>query len=175
MRFLVSAALAALTMTSVAHARPVFSAAERAEGLTEGRGMGLAIPAENNGYPGPRHLLDAADTLGLSAGQREAVQKLFVAMRAEAIPAARRLLADEATLDRLFIEKRATLADIKTASDRASQSESELRVIHLKYHLATRSLLTPAQLTAYAGLGSHPDQVGASEHHHGAAEAPPPR
>ena len=47
--------------------------------LREGRGMGLARAAELNGYPGPRHVLDAAreGRLHLSPGQLQAVQRLF--------------------------------------------------------------------------------------------------
>ena len=61
-----------------------YSAAERAAGLREGRGMGLAMPAESNGYPGPRHVLEVADQLGLSAEQRARTQSLFDAMRGDA-------------------------------------------------------------------------------------------
>ena len=35
--------------------------------LKAGRGMGLALPAELNGYPGPAHVLELSDQLGLSA------------------------------------------------------------------------------------------------------------
>jgi hypothetical protein len=35
--------------------------------LRAGRGMGLALAAELNGYPGPMHVLELADALGLSA------------------------------------------------------------------------------------------------------------
>ena len=34
--------------------------------LKAGRGMGLALPAELNGYPGPVHVLELSDQLGLS-------------------------------------------------------------------------------------------------------------
>ena len=67
-----------------ARAAPVFSAEERAEGLLEGRGMGLAAAAENNGYPGPWHVLDAADQLKLSAEQRKQTAQLVDAMKAKA-------------------------------------------------------------------------------------------
>lgn len=39
---------------------------EEIKELREGRGMGLARAAELNGYPGPRHVLDAADAGKLS-------------------------------------------------------------------------------------------------------------
>jgi hypothetical protein len=54
--------------------------------LRAGRGMGLALPAELNGYPGPSHVLENADALGLSAEQRERTKGLFEAMNAEAVP-----------------------------------------------------------------------------------------
>lgn len=34
--------------------------------LRAGRGMGLALTAELNGYPGPSHLVELADQLGFS-------------------------------------------------------------------------------------------------------------
>src|SRR5260370_41824435 len=54
--------------------------------LKAGRGMGLALAAELNGYPGPSNLLELADQLGLSDAQRNTVRSLFEAMRAETIP-----------------------------------------------------------------------------------------
>src|ERR671938_205396 len=52
--------------------------------LNAGRGMGLALAAELNGYPGPSHVLELADKLELSADQRASMQRLFDAMKAEA-------------------------------------------------------------------------------------------
>src|SRR6188768_1977014 len=54
--------------------------------LGAGRGMGLALAAELNGYPGPSHVLELADALELSADQRTRVKVLFDAMKAEAMP-----------------------------------------------------------------------------------------
>ena len=45
--------------------------------LTAGRGMGLALAAEFNGYPGPRHMLDLASQLSLTDEQRTGIQQLF--------------------------------------------------------------------------------------------------
>ena len=44
--------------------------AEQMTALAAGRGMGSALAAELNGYPGPLHVLELADPLGLSEGQR---------------------------------------------------------------------------------------------------------
>src|SRR6266436_8209713 len=54
--------------------------------LRAGRGMGLALAAELNGYPGPSHVLELADKLGLSADQRARVGQFFESMRQEALP-----------------------------------------------------------------------------------------
>src|SRR5579883_151022 len=65
-------------------ARPVKALSdEQIADLKAGRGMGLALAAELNGYPGPRHLLDLADQLSLTPAQRAEVQRLFDAMAAE--------------------------------------------------------------------------------------------
>ncbi|MEO8319793.1 MAG: hypothetical protein ABI561_15865 [Bradyrhizobium sp.] len=48
--------------------RPVKALSEQqVADLKAGRGMGLALPAELNGYPGPSHLLELADRLNLSS------------------------------------------------------------------------------------------------------------
>ncbi|MDP2956413.1 MAG: hypothetical protein Q8N53_08320 [Longimicrobiales bacterium] len=39
--------------------------------------MGMARPAELNGFPGPRHVLDLADLLALAPDQRSEVQGIF--------------------------------------------------------------------------------------------------
>src|SRR5262245_40913588 len=51
-----------------------------------GRGMGLALAAELNGYPGPLHVLELADQIELSGEQRERVRQLYDSMKAEAVP-----------------------------------------------------------------------------------------
>ena len=46
--------------------------------LGAGRGMGFALAAELNGYPGPSHVLELADRLELTAGQRAGIKALFI-------------------------------------------------------------------------------------------------
>ena len=54
--------------------------------LKAGRGMGLALAAELNGYPGPIHAIELADKLGLSPDQIAKLRELFESMKAETIP-----------------------------------------------------------------------------------------
>ena len=42
--------------------------------LRAGRGMGLALPAELNRYPGPMHVLELAEPLRLSPRQRRRME-----------------------------------------------------------------------------------------------------
>src|SRR6516165_11770416 len=70
--------------------------------LRAGLGMSLALAAELNGYPGPRHTLELADELTLTEEQRTKVKELFAAMTAESIPIGEKLFAEEAELDRQF-------------------------------------------------------------------------
>ena len=84
--------------------------------LRAGRGMGLALAAELNGYPGPMHVLELADALELVAEQRSRTLALFEAMKAETIPIGERLIAEEAALDRLFADRRVTRASLDAAT-----------------------------------------------------------
>src|SRR6186997_2537671 len=84
-------------------ARPVKALSDQQiADLKAGRGMGLALAAELNGYPGPSHLLELADQLALTADQRAIVKGMFEAMRAEAIPLGESLIAQETVLDLMF-------------------------------------------------------------------------
>src|SRR5262249_37564784 len=85
--------------------------------LRAGRGMGLALAAELNGYPGPMHVLELAEPLDLSDQQRAKMQELFTAMKAEAIPLGERLIAHEADLDKQFANKTITPASLAAATD----------------------------------------------------------
>jgi len=69
--------------------------------LREARGMGLARAAELNGYPGPRHLLDAEreGQLHLTSDQLRTVTELFDAMARDARRVGERLLGQERDLE----------------------------------------------------------------------------
>lgn len=120
--------------------------------LKAGRGMGLALPAELNGYPGPLHVLDLADRLSLTASQRTEVQALVASMKAEAIPLGEQLITLEDTLDRQFAERTVTAENLGTTTAQIGQLQGQLRNAHLKYHLATAELLSADQRKAYASL-----------------------
>jgi hypothetical protein len=135
--------------------------------LTAGRGMGLALAAELNGYPGPSHVLGLADKLDLSAEQRARVQELFDSMRKEALPLGSKLIEQETELDRQFSNHTVTPATLKSATAAIAATQGELRETHLKYHLTTVTLLTDGQRQQYSkmrGYGDH--QASPMQHHH---------
>lgn len=120
--------------------------------LRAGRGMGLALPAELNRYPGPMHVLELAEPLRLSPEQRRRMEALVEAMRAETRPLGEEVIAAEAALDRLFAGARATPSAVTEASGAAGAARGALRAAHLRYHLETRDALTPEQIGRYEEL-----------------------
>ncbi|MBR0840011.1 hypothetical protein JQ607_07370 [Bradyrhizobium liaoningense] len=159
---LASASVFAQTPYAGMQARPIKALSERqVADLNAGRGMGLALAAELNGYPGPSHVLELADKLELSADQRDRVMALFNAMKAEAQPLGSKLIAQEAELDRLFSSRAVTPASLKASTTAIAATQGELREAHLKYHLSTADVLSTAQMQRYADLRGY---AGNSDH-----------
>lgn len=120
--------------------------------LKNGRGMGLALAAELNGYPGPLHVLELKDQLRLTADQRHRFQQLFESMKAEAIDVGERLIADERDLDRGFAEGGMTPETLAALTSKIGETQGRLRAVHLKYHLSSAQLLSDEQRLRYAKL-----------------------
>jgi len=103
-------------------ARPVKSLSEQQlADLRAGRGMGLALAAELNGYPGPAHVLELADQLGLSTEQKARVGELFAGHSA-------------------------TPASVAAATAEIGETQAKLRAAHLRYHLSTLEVQPPPQV-----------------------------
>ncbi|MDP8923129.1 MAG: DUF305 domain-containing protein [Chloroflexota bacterium] len=117
--------------------------------IRAGAGAGLARAAELNGYPGPRHVLDLADRLGLSEEQRLAVQGVYDRMAATAPAAGQRFLDAQARLEEDLRAGTLTTEVLPTRITEAGQLQSALQSIHLEAHLATAAILTPEQIAAY--------------------------
>src|SRR5437763_13750708 len=63
--------------------------------LLEARGMGLAKAGELSSYPGPLHVLQLANQLGLTDAQRAATETLYASMRDKAQPIGVKILEAE--------------------------------------------------------------------------------
>jgi len=141
-------------------ARPIKALSEQQiADLKAGRGMGLALPAELNGYPGPAHVLELSDQLALSAQQKARVQSLFDSMKAEAVPLGERLLEQEAALDQQFASRSVTPQRLKAATAAIGVTQGKLRETHLKYHLQIAQILTPNQIQRYSELRGYGSTV----------------
>jgi Spy/CpxP family protein refolding chaperone len=117
-----------------------------------GRGFGLAFAADQNGYPGPLHVLEAKDRLDLTPAQEARVTALYDAMLAEARARAAALAAAEARLRRLFAAGAADAPAVRAAVGAAEAARAEVRLVHLLAHVETRDVLTETQRRAYHEL-----------------------
>lgn len=140
---------------------------EEVEGLVSGKGMALALGAEVNGYPGPRHLLDAADAgqLVLRPDQLATIERLYAQMLEEAQAKGKEILQAEAALAQRFRHGHIDDSSLRDALGQIGQSRAELRFIHLRTHLATRALLTADQISRYNAARGYDASGGVSPHH----------
>lgn len=125
--------------------------------LRAGAGMGMARPAELNGLPGPRHVLDLADSLRLTAPQRRQVEAVFEEMSEAARELGARIIEAEKTLDRAFAAGAEPETLEAVVTDVASL-RGALRWTHLRAHLRTAEILSPHQRHEYdrlRGYGEH--------------------
>lgn len=134
---------------------------DEVDDLLTAAGMGLARPAELNGLPGPRHVLELQDSLALTQEQREAAQAAFDDMETEAVALGRQVIDAEIALDSLFAAGPPEPEAIRAAVERVSELEARLRVIHLLAHLRVTRLLTRHQIHEYTRLR------GYAAHEHG--------
>ena len=145
---------------------------EDVDRLLAGEGMGYALAAELNHYPGPRHVLDLADSLALTADQRGSVRAIRERMNAAAVERGRALVASEAELDSLFAQGAIDGATLRARTARIGAIEGELRAIHLQAHLETRAVLTDEQVARYDALrGYGAAAVGDARDAHAGADA----
>lgn len=135
-----------------------------------GKGMGLAKAAELNGYAGPAHVLQLADSLGLTPEQRARTEALFASMESQASALGRTLVEEERKLDRLFATKTVTPELLNDSLDKIGTLQARIRATHLKAHLAQVAVLTPeqnaryAELRGYGSAGAHAEHGGQHPH-----------
>lgn len=139
--------------------------ADEVQGYLAGRGMGFAKAAELNHYPGPRHVLELADALALTADQRTRTQALFDDMQAKAQRLGEELVEGERALEQLFASGQVTPEALQSRVAAVAKVRGDLRYTHLVTHLAQRDILTAVQLKAYDRLRGYGDGMG---HQHGA-------
>ncbi len=136
------------------------------EDLVQGRGMGLAKPAELNRYPGPLHALELAGALQLSAEQRERLELSKARMSARAKAVGAEVLDLERNLDAAFVQRTIDQVRLSELTAQIGAKQGMLRAAHLEAHLETTALLTPEQISQYHRLrGYDGTSEGGADNH----------
>jgi Spy/CpxP family protein refolding chaperone len=114
----------------------------------------MAKPAELNGYPGPRHVLDAVEAgeFELTGEQQEQIEALYEEMRSEAIELGDRIIDVEKAIDDAFLDGTITEESLQEKVLQSAGLYGQLRIVHLKYHLLMMDILTPQQVAQYNEL-----------------------
>ena len=135
---------------------------EEVAGYLEGKGMSLALAAELNGLPGPRHVIDHADELSLTPSQLAEVQIVFDDMQQAAVALGREFVAAEQRLDSLFSSGLVTPESLEQSVEASGALLAQLRYVHLAAHIETAALMEQSQIDRYQHLrGYH--QGGAAD------------
>lgn len=149
-----------------AQATPKALTSDEVRAYLAGEGMGYAKAAELNHHPGPRHVLELADALGLTAEQASAIRVVHERMRERAARLGERVVAVERELDRLFASGRADSSAVSVELAEWGRLQGELRAVHLLAHLETTRWLTPAQVRRYDELRGHAGVEAGAPHRH---------
>ena len=129
---------------------------------TDQRQALLSFAAELNSVPGPTHLLELADDIGLTARQRSEIEAIGAQMQAGAILAGERFVAAEQALDVAFQQGAPYAATLEQLVQEAGDARAALRLVHLSAHLLTLLLLTEDQVSQYSILRGYSDDPCAS-------------
>jgi len=142
---------------------------EQVKQYQAGAGMGYAMPAELNRFPGPMHVLELADKLGLTPDQHAKVQSLMDMHKTEARALGAKRVESERALEALFRSGKVEEGALAKSVRDAAALEGEFRLSHLETHRRTRALLTEEQVARYVQLrgyggGSSPAKHGGHRH-----------
>ncbi len=114
-----------------------------------GDGMSLALSAELNMYPGPRHVLDFAEVMDLDAVQIARVEAIRDATNADAVRIGTQIVDLERALDRAFARRTIDSTRLRSTTNEIGSLQGKLRFVHLTAHLAVTEILSQAQIEQY--------------------------
>ena len=114
----------------------------------------MAKPAELNGYPGPRHVLDAVEAgeFEVTDEQLAEIEVLYEEMQAEAIALGIQIIDLEKAIDDAFVNGTITEEFLQGNVTASAELYGQLRIVHLKYHLQMVDILTADQAAQYNEL-----------------------
>jgi Spy/CpxP family protein refolding chaperone len=122
---------------------------DEVESLLAGEGIGMALPAELNRYPGPRHVLDMSEMLELTSDQEETVRTIFEEMQGEARALGAVVVERERELDRAFAEGAIEESELERLVGEIADARGRLRAAHLRAHVRLYPVLTEEQRAHY--------------------------
>jgi len=125
------------------------------EELLKGMGMSMASYAEENGYPGPQHVLDLKDELGLTYDQLMKTEALVKLIRISAVVKGEEIVQAEEELDKLFAEGAVSEKALREKLEEVGKLRADLRFVHLRGHLRMNQILTAEQMKRYSELRGH--------------------
>jgi Spy/CpxP family protein refolding chaperone len=128
------------------------------EQLRNGDGMGLALPAELNHFPGPKHVLEFADDLELTTEQTTRTEEVFVEMQTAARALGAEIIEAEAQLNRRFEHSHIDAKVLREQTAKIAGLYGRLRFTHLNAHLQMTELLSEKQVAAYDRLRGYAHQ-----------------
>jgi Spy/CpxP family protein refolding chaperone len=124
--------------------------------LLAGSGLGAGMIAMQNGYPGPKHVLEMGDELGLTAEQKEEIGTLFAERKASFVDMGSELVKKDEELTAMFASGSVKTKDVEKLAREIGQLQGELRAGHLNAHVLTWEALTEAQREKLASMrGMH--------------------
>lgn len=138
--------------------------AQEKEALLKGAGLGAGMIAMMNGYPGPKHVLEMGDELGLTAEQRESIGKTYGKVKAESVEFGTELVEKDEKLTALFASGSVSTSEVEKLSREIGELQGRVRAAHLNAHVETYDALTPAQREQLSSMqGMHQMHQGSGE------------
>ena len=125
---------------------------DEVQAIEAGSGFGMARAAEASGLPGPKHVLEFAEELELSAAQVGQMKALVAQMHAAAVAQGQQVLAAEAAVDAELARPVPDVTRLAQLTDAAGLARGRLRQVHLRTHLQAAPLLSTAQRARYRQL-----------------------
>jgi Spy/CpxP family protein refolding chaperone len=117
--------------------------------LAAGEGMGVAVEAEMNGFPGPKHVLDLKDKLGLTKDQIRKAENLVKLVGISASAKGNEIIEAEQELHGLFVSGKINEKLLRMKLENIGKLRGELRFIHMQAHLKMKQILNPDQIQQY--------------------------
>lgn len=120
--------------------------------LRNGEGMGLARAAELHHFPGPKHVLDLAASLGLADAQVARIEEIHAKMKSRAVAKGEEVIDAERHLAHLFASGHASAEAVTRASAHLGELRGALQAIHLIAHIEVARELSAEQIVHYDRL-----------------------